>query len=394
MPEKEIEIKHIRVSELYQFAQDTIEASEPGDFIPITLHRALAMFKNPYATGDEVAMLVAYTGTTIIGYFGIMTVKIQHAGELHRAQWFTTWMVASGFTGRGVGSMLMQAALDLEQDYFIVGSKPARRVCDKFGFERLPPYEFTVIDFRLATRFNPVTLLLRGVRKAVDVIGVKLNITRLNRIAALVFERFIGPLIRPILYALALANAKKELSTFTYQMTERVRSAKPERGLDTERTSLYRGDQVVNWMLAYPWVLKPGESESEALDFFFSDTRKDFEIFAREVNTDEYRGYVAFQFSVIGDTPILKVLDVVLKTGFDYGFVLPLALEIAKQMHTDLIEIPSEYTTVLERGMLGKMILTKKQHICQVHPHSENSPLGRAWRDLELSIVDGDTAFS
>jgi len=48
----------------------------------------------------------------------------------------------------------------------------------------------------------------------------------------------------------------------------------------------------------------------------------------------------------------------------------------------------------LDNAMLGKLIVTKKQRICQVHPKSEDSPLGLAWRDLKQSYVDGDTPFT
>jgi GNAT superfamily N-acetyltransferase len=394
MPEEEIPIEHIRVKELYAFASGIIESAQPGEFIPITLHRALAMSKNPYADPEDVALLAAYLGEEVIGYFGIMAVKILHGGELHTAQWFTTWMVSAKHLGRGVGSMLMQAALDLDQDYFIVGSQPARRVCDKFGFQRLPPFEFTIIDFRLAARFNPVTLLLRGFRKLFHLAGGRFNISKINRIASLLFERIFGPLIRPVLYALTLSRAKGGLPAFYSKPVDEVRSPKPERSFDKNLTALHRSDEVVNWMLAYPWALQPGQSQSEQLDFNFSDTRAEFEIFAREIHTDEYRGYVTFQFSVIGETRILKVLDVALKTDSDQGFVLPLALEAAREKHADQIEIPSEFVTALGVGLLGKLILTKKQRICQVHPKSDDSPLGKVWRDLQQNYVDGDTPFT
>ena len=158
MPEEDIRIEVIKAKDLHAFASAIIKKANAGQFIPITLHRALAMSKNPFAAPDDVSLLVAYHGEELIGNFGIMAVRLQHGGDFHKSQWFSTWMVSPKFLGRGVGSKLMQAALDLGQDYFIVGSKPARRVCDKFGFKRLEPYRFTVIDFRLAMRFNPISL--------------------------------------------------------------------------------------------------------------------------------------------------------------------------------------------------------------------------------------------
>ena len=258
MPDEEIRIEHVKSGELYDFISDILETAQPGQFIPITLHRALAMSKNPYADPDDVALLVAYYGEEVIGYFGIMAVMVRHDRELHKAQWFTTWMVSMNYLGRGVGSMLMQAALDLEQDYFIVGSKPARRVCDKFGFHRLPPYEFTVIDFRLAARFNPITLLLRGLRKVFRLVGVKFNIAKVNKIVALPFERLLGRLVRRILISMTLLRTTKGLPAFRYKVEDEVHTPVQDEVDDKSATVLIRGDEVVNWMLEYPWVVQPG----------------------------------------------------------------------------------------------------------------------------------------
>ncbi len=394
MPDEDIRIERVTVNDLRGFAAGIVEAAQPGEFIPITMQRALAMANNPYADPDDTALLVAYHGEALIGYFGMMAVMLQQDGQLHKVQWFTTWMVARNYLGSGVGSKLMQAALDLKQDYLIVGSKPARGVCDKFGFNRLPPYEFTVIDFRMAARFNPITLMLRGLRKALHLVGINIDIAKVNKIAALTFERLLGAFLRPILYALAIARVWRGLPDYRFEEVGEVHAPVRDEALETSATMLYRGDEVVNWMLAYPWVMQPGQSQSEGLDFYFSDARPEFKIFALEIYSDDYRGYVAFQFSVIADIRVLKVLDVSLKSGSDAGYVLPMALAVAKSKRAHQIELPSEYAKALESGLLRKLIVTKKQRICQVHAKAEESSLGKAWRDLQQNYVDGDTPFS
>lgn len=394
MPEKNIRIERVRVRNLYRFASGIIDKAKPGQFIPITLHRALAMSKNPVASPDDVSLLVAYHGKELIGYFGIMAVMMQHGGARHKAQWFSTWMVSPKFLGRGVGSKLMQSALNLKQDYFIVGSKPARRVCEKFGFERLTPYGISVIDFQLAARFNPITLILRGARKLMGLFRVTLDIRKADQFGATLFDSIFGSSLRSIFIGLTLRRARRGLPAFQSKQVNEVHSPDGERLSDKNYASLVRGDEVVNWMLAYPWVVPPGQSVSEELDFYFSDTRQDFEIFAHEVFSKDYRGYVAFQYSVISGKRVLKVLDVEMKTEQDNDFVMPLSLEIAKMKKADQIELSSEYVNTSEEHFLGKLILSKKQRIYQVHPKSEDSPLGRAWRDLQLNYVDGDMPFT
>jgi hypothetical protein len=43
---------------------------------------------------------------------------------------------------------------------------------------------------------------------------------------------------------------------------------------------------------------------------------------------------------------------------------------------------------------LGRLLVRRKQRTLQVHPRTEDSPLGRAWSQLRQSYVDGDMAFT
>jgi len=394
MAENNIRIEKIKTKDLNAYAAATIDKAQVGQFIPITKHRALAMSKNPNAAPDDVALLLAYQGEEMVGYFGIMPVKLHTKGRSHKAHWFSTWSVSSSFLGRGVGSKLMKAALDLKQDYFIVGSKPARRVSDKFGFQKLAPYEFTVIDFRLAARFNPISLLMRGARKLFNFVGLSLDIRKVDSFAARFFEKLLGSSIRKLLINLSAKKAAKGLPPFQSERVDQVRTVNKMESSNQEKTFLWRGDEVVNWMLAYPWVLPTGQSESEAYEYNFSDVRPEFELAAHEIHSDGYRGYAIFQFSVIGERRVLKVLDVELLAEQDKDFVLPLALQLAIHKNADSIELSSDYVKSLKAGMLANLILTKKQRIYQVHPKSQDSPLGKAWPDLHLNYVDGDTPFT
>ena len=145
-----IRVAAIQVKNLLSFSESVISQAAPGDFIPITIQRAEAQASNPYAAPEDVALLVAYNGEELVGYFGILPIMLQHRDDTSKVHWFTTWMVNPKLRGAGVGSALMQAALDLDKDFMIVGSKPARRVCRKFGFFDFEPLEYAVVDFRIA----------------------------------------------------------------------------------------------------------------------------------------------------------------------------------------------------------------------------------------------------
>jgi len=382
-----IHIKPIPVKDLPTFAAANIASPGPGGYIAITEHRAAALAANPLAEPDDVGLLVAYDGEQVAGYFGIMTVQLQYEGKLHKVYWFTTWSAAPNMRGRGVGSALMQAALDLEHDYMIVGSAPARHVCAKFGFDELPPLHIAVLDFGLTGRYNPVALGARALRKVVNILGGKLDISAVEKASARWFERWLGYPLRAWARHRAMRQAGGWPDGLRLDAVEQVREAS-DTSLDPAETRLYRDARVVNWMLKQPWVRLPGESSSEHLDYYFTDTRPGFGYDAYEVYRDaEYLGYLVVQRSILGGRRVLRVLDVALA---DETLALPSVLRLAVQDDIEKVEMNAAYAQALQ----GMRIYQRHRRIYQVHPRSADSPLARAWRDLQLDFADGDMAFT
>ena len=55
MPESDIRIEHIQVENLIPFAERVVGASSEGQFVPISMQRAVAHAHNPYAAKTDVA---------------------------------------------------------------------------------------------------------------------------------------------------------------------------------------------------------------------------------------------------------------------------------------------------------------------------------------------------
>ncbi|MBN2503470.1 MAG: GNAT family N-acetyltransferase [Anaerolineales bacterium] len=397
MDEQEIIIKHIKVKDLYTLAESLIEGALAGKYIPITLHRALAMSKNPYADPDEVGLLAAYHGEECVGYFGIMAIMLQHAGKRSRVHWFTTWSVSPDFLGRGIGSALMAEALTLPYDFMIVGSKPARRVSTKHGFHMFDPLHYTVVDFNVAGRYNLLTLLLRGVRKLVHLFGGKLEIEKASRWGGKVFGRAFTPLLKPLWYALLLGFFKAELDEVVAQRVEQVREPENAPVLDHDRTVFYRGPEAVNWMLRYPWVVEKGQSKSEHLNYYFTDARERFEYVALEISgkSDKaYKGYLVYMLTKVGGRLQLRLLDTHFENPKDQCYALAVALAEARREGADQIEIDDKLAKGLKGGLLGKLLCVPKERIYQCKPVTADSPLGQCWQAIELQYVDGDMSFT
>lgn len=394
MPEQDVVIKQIMVKDLYDFALNIIERAEPGDYIPISQQRALAMVNNPYADPEEVALLVAYKGDELIGYFGIMAVMLQIGRELSKVQWFTTWNVSQMVVGQGIGSRLMQAALDLNQDYLIVGSYPARRVCEKFGFLKLDPLEYSQIDFGKFRHYNPITLLLRVQRKILHLLGWKFDFSRINKHFERIFERIFSPFIKPVLYWWGLRLANDRLTPISTKRVSQVRTTKADPKLSSNSIALLRSPEVINWMLEFPWNVQPGQSMTEKMDYFFTDVSVGFEIFAIEVYGEDYKGFIVFQIAQTAGRWVLKTLDHDFLDPKDENYILPVALKIAKEKRVDQINISSRFISSIEGSLISGLILKTKQRIYQCMPKKATSPLGRQWSQINLSYVDGDTPFT
>jgi predicted N-acetyltransferase YhbS len=380
-------IERVKLKDLPAMAARYIDGAAPGTYIPITKHRAAAMVRNPNADPDDVAMLLATQGDRCVGYFGVMAVVLQHDGKLNKVHWLTTWSVAPEFIGKGLGSRLMEEALALDVDLAIVGSKPARRVSAKYGFQETKPLEYAQLDLRVAGRFNPVVLSLRLTRKMLALAGIKFNTEPIFQPLESFFEKMFGWLTRPIMLALAQSSVARALDGSQVRETDMVSG---ENGL-RQPTGFFRSSEVINWMLQNSWVLPEGESTSRELTYLFSHQRPGFRVFAWSVLAKGFDGFIVFQVSRVREALVLKVLDYKVTNE---KILLALALKAATQTNATLIEGPAELAHPLEGSLLSKLLVLWRQRTLQLHPHAPDSPLAQALPHLRQTYVDGDTAFT
>jgi len=392
MSADQVRIERIKLKDLSAMASRFIDGAAPGAFISITKHRAEAITHNPYADPDDVAMLLATDGEHCVGYFGVMAVMLQHEGQLHKVHWLTTWAVSDDYLGKGLGSRLMEEALALDVDLAIVGSKPARRVSAKYGFHEVKPLDYVQLDFGVAGRYNPLSLLLRGLRKLLGLIGLLLPIESLDAAFGRIFEAIFGLLLRPYFLWLAARRLATQIGRpAMHPLTQIPAASSQAHG----QTRFHRDERAVNWMLANPWVM-PSPSLSADLKYGFTDWRPAFEISAWQLKTNEGQplGYAIFQFSCIHGRGLLKVLDHHFDDGKHGGLLLAMATRLARQFGAQIIEGPVVLAEPLGGGLLSRLLVRRKQRTLQVHPRAADSPLGQAWPHLEQSYVDGDMAFT
>jgi len=160
---------------------------------------------------------------------------------------------------------------------------------------------------------------------------------------------------------------------------------------------LYRGVEAVNWMLRYPWIVDAGHSPTEAMDYYFSDTRPFYRLVAQEIETTAgaYRGFVVLSVSrKANGEVIVRLLDHQLASGLDARLLLAVTVQMGRSYQADILEISAEAAKPLRKHPLGKLLLRRKEPLYQAMPASEDSPLARYWEQIEFQLVDGDMAFS
>jgi GNAT superfamily N-acetyltransferase len=376
-----IRIERVKLKDLEAVAARFVDGAAPGTFIPITKHRAAAMAHNPHAQPDDVALLLATQGERCVGYFGLAAMQLAQVGQLHRVHWLTTWAVSRDMLGKGLGSRLMEEAIALDVDLAIVGSKPARRVSAKYGFSEVKPLDYVQLDFGLAGRYNPLSLLLRGLRKLASLVGLRLPVERVAGFFERLFETLLGRLVRPVAFWLV----RRTLPGTGAQHGAPLAAATNFVVAPPSETGFYRDAAVLSWMIAHPWVLPNRRSSSSDLAYEFTDWRPGFEIFGYGNAQD----YALFQFSRIRGQGVLKVLDHTLAPAA----LLALALRVAGERGAGLVEGPAELAAALS-GVWRSLLLRRKQRTLQVHPRSAGSPLAAAWPQLVQHYTDGDMAFT
>jgi GNAT superfamily N-acetyltransferase len=394
MSETDIRIDHIKVRDLVPFAERVISTSIEGQFVPITMQRALAHANNPYSAKDDVALLVAIdSDEEVVGYFGILPLLLREGKNFHKVHWFTTWNVSAKVRGRGIGGALMAEALSLRHDFLIVGSVHARRVCREYGFWERDPLIYYWLDPSGMAQLNPIIWLRRGFRKLLRLFRIKKYI-EISSPSAKTLAKAAAPITR-YFFSPHLTRIEAELSTgFRFQEVNKIH-AEPNTPPHRSDVELHRNVDAVNWMLTYPWVVESGSSVTESLDYYFSDTRSMYEQIAIEVYdmSDHYIGFVVFSASQQGEKTVLKTRDFRFEQPSYERAVLALALRYGREYDAETIELPAEAARFMP-GKLHNVLLQPKERIYQCMPKSDDSPLALLWQEINFHLWDGDMSFS
>lgn len=342
-----LRIERVRVRELLSFAAEAAADQSFAEVAPLTGLRAASMARNPCASPEDIALLVALQGGRCVGYQGLLPGRLLSAAGASPVHWLITLFVAPECRGRGVARRLIQEALGLGLDLAAVG--PARAADAAYrsaGFA-------TLGELRLR-RFS-IEHLPRAVH------GLALSVLCAGRPAT-------G--FRPV---------------------PRIPAGAERRPADLPR--FLRDAQVVDWMLAHPWVVSRAEAPALARPYHFSHARDRFRLEAWETAGGGVPAAVVLSAGHNKGAGRVKLLDLFLPAA-DAAAACAVALRRARALRAARIDFPAEVDPALAASRLLRRFTRWKSRTTVYHPGAPDSALARAAGAIHLDPCDGDAAFT
>ncbi len=271
-----IEIKLLNKKTLAEYLYS--EAYEQSPVIPISRHRAWSQIRNPRAEVEDVLLLLAYEGTALVGYLGVLPDRMN--GGL-KCGWMSCLWIAPEHRGKQIAQLLLKHCFDAWGQKLLATefTVPAKKLYDKTGLFR---------DFQIK---KGVRLYLRS-----DLYNLLAHRSPgLKKVAFLfkAFDTFANWVldVRFLLKKPGIGDLKLEYVTEVDEETahfiERTR----------HKQGFRKGAAELNWMLQNPWVLSAPEKDDFGKRYHFSSTDQSFDFYGVKVKDREQRLIAFLVFS-------------------------------------------------------------------------------------------------
>lgn len=383
-----INIECIKAKDVYEFTCTAIDSREPDEVVPASRWRSLAWMKNPFADEDDVNLIVAYIDGRCVGYLGIMPGRMRTGDKLEKIYWLSTFYVSEELRHTAVGALLVMRALTLHKDIVVTNfSDEAARVFMALRFKSLGPLRYMSADFK---RVNILGMPVRAIRRLARKVAARpiRTLDRSVHAADWVFKKLVyaplGAQITPILVEILM----KRVEQINDRSFERHQQA-------IDSASFVRGTDVINWMLRDRWVTNDPSQGTEG--YFFRDCYPFFQFVALEIYRKEdesYRGFVVLRVDEKFGKRTVTIFDYYLHDPSDQRYLLPLAVEQAKTVLADEINVPQKCRDAIQQSCLMRWCFHQAEQAYFCYPNGPKSPLNGAPEQLKLDLSDGDTAFA
>jgi hypothetical protein len=382
MSNPKVKVELVTIGELEGYARDSISKAGPTDHVPITLNRAISQARNPNASPQDIALIVAKVGERCGGYIGLIPACLRIGNVKHKINWFTSYYVAESERSTGAGALLIMKAMSLKIDILVTGFTEQAEQIYRSAMKPMGSVQSIRVDRQQATATEPRPLFRKLISKAKGAI------------------RRVGPFSSqqgsPHKSQPSDALEQRVLSDVCI---EHVNAIKPEHQPECEsrktqsiNAEFVRDLDTINWTIVNPWISQGCADESFL--YGFDESRSLFRympLAMYETSTQRCLGYAVFLLTERWGRRMLQLFDhhIAPPNTCEVGQMLyGLTARIAREHDADLWELPqvcvesigNEKTTVNHRPYFymaaGKL-----------------SPLLEVKDDIRLDFCDGDITF-
>ena len=396
MNEPDIKIVEVKAKDIYEFACNAASQLKKDDILPISRQRALAWSKNPYADANDTVLYVAYHNGRCVGYRGEVPGLIYDAGKLYKVIYPSTGYVIPEYRRFQVAIDITEAALSKGNDFVVTGlSSQAEKFYRLMGWHALTPVEIHVINISASRIVNaPLRLIRHYLNKASPTMRIA---KRIESFAGNVIY-YLNRIAKSSKYQLLKWYTRRFVADISWHQTSNYtdNSALSTKFHKTD-TCFYRGPEIVDWMLQYPWIVERGARPDDSKAYFFSNIREIFRYIPLIIidNSDKQPlGFVVLQLSKHMTERTLKVLDYGPSDPKIQILVAGIAIQYAASCSADVINMPSSVGTLLKRSFPFRYIMKTRNLVSYFHSSDQRSPLKRVAQRLVPTSCDCDLAFT
>ena len=384
MSEPRPNVEKVRAKELPNYIRAFFNESESSEgTAPMSIQRAESMARNPCAQDDDIGLFAAHVGSKCVGYQGLLPGRLRTAAGQTRVHWCSGGFVLPQYRNRMIAVLLTRAVQSLGCDLAVTAySREVDMLFQRLGFQEFGPLEYLV---GFVNKLDVSRLALERVRSWMPwgEPGAKEDLS---------VPRTPYQWSRKLFYDLWLSRAEHSAQACKLSL-QPVDQLRPFTGDGPSPPYFERDTDLINWMLAYPWIASGGKDTVP--EYYFRDVREFFRYYAYEMTGDQgsYRGFVVLSAQTEGNRTTVKVTDYALDKHEDASLIFYALIRLCALHKAGRIEAPMILAPWLDR-LPGAGYVFRKQHRYYLgHPGTSGcfeTMLGR----IALRYSDGDCAFA
>jgi hypothetical protein len=340
----------------------------------MTKHRALSQIRNPRASLEDVALLVAYDESRVIGYIGVLPDLVFLNGGTQRIGWLTAWWADPRPEYAGMGFQLMLKALQLYRGE--IGASG-------FSDDAKKVYEASKQFVTIAERIRIRTVLRSNLRELVPRKAPVLS--RVKGLLA-IFDFLIN----------TFCNLRLELWKWRFGIRETL-GVEYIAEVDSQTADFiaqHQGNEIskrsapeINWIAQYPWVLAAPLAKKGDRTFYFSTTARESICLMMKVFSAD-RIMIGFV--------MLRLIDGNLTIPFCY-MPKEYADQVFRVIGEHAVALRAHMLTICRTELSESLARLKFPCIARIK-ESRSWVLGKAYKakirgEFEMQDGDGDCAF-